>query len=121
MRLLRAELTKLRRPLTWAIAVVAVVASLAFAWQGTNASTGAHPPLRSHRPPPVQTSPSHQERFATRPSRSKSRSTPTTNTRPRPSHRPATTPGPTTPSQSNNPSPPAKSLWASWPRSEARC
>jgi hypothetical protein len=44
MRLLRAELTKLGRPLTWWLAVAAVVASLAFAWQGArNASSAAGP------------------------------------------------------------------------------
>lgn len=37
-------MTKLRRPLTWAIAVVAILASLAFAWQGAkNASAAVHP------------------------------------------------------------------------------
>ena len=34
MRLLHAELTKLRRPLTWCVLAVAVLASLTFAWQG---------------------------------------------------------------------------------------
>jgi ABC-type transport system involved in multi-copper enzyme maturation permease subunit len=44
MRPLKAELTKLRRPLTWAILVVAVLTSLAFAWQGArNASAGGRP------------------------------------------------------------------------------
>jgi ABC-type transport system involved in multi-copper enzyme maturation permease subunit len=44
MRLLRAELTKLRRPLTWSIAAAAILASLAFAWQGAkNASAAAQP------------------------------------------------------------------------------
>jgi ABC-type transport system involved in multi-copper enzyme maturation permease subunit len=41
MRLLRAELTKLRRPLTYWIAATAILASLMFAWQGVkNASAG---------------------------------------------------------------------------------
>ena len=34
MRLLSAELTKLRRPLTWCVLAVAVLVSALFAWQG---------------------------------------------------------------------------------------
>jgi ABC-type transport system involved in multi-copper enzyme maturation permease subunit len=42
LRLLQAELTKLRRPLTWGVAVAAVLVSLGFAWQGVkNASAAA--------------------------------------------------------------------------------
>jgi ABC-type transport system involved in multi-copper enzyme maturation permease subunit len=42
LRLLQAELTKLRRPLTWGVAVAAVLVSLGFAWQGAkNASAAA--------------------------------------------------------------------------------
>jgi ABC-type transport system involved in multi-copper enzyme maturation permease subunit len=42
LRLLHAELTKLRRPLTWGVAVAAVLVSLGFAWQGVkNASAAA--------------------------------------------------------------------------------
>jgi ABC-type transport system involved in multi-copper enzyme maturation permease subunit len=47
MRLLRAELTKLRRPLTLLVAVTAVVASLAFAWQGARNASDAARPARS--------------------------------------------------------------------------
>jgi ABC-type transport system involved in multi-copper enzyme maturation permease subunit len=56
MGLLRAELTKLRRPLTWWIAVTAVLASLAFAWQGAkNASAAARPSASAvPRPPTCQ-------------------------------------------------------------------
>lgn len=44
MRLLRAELTKLRRPLTFFVALVAVAASVTFAWQGVmNAAKADHP------------------------------------------------------------------------------
>jgi hypothetical protein len=41
MRLVRAELTKLRRPLTLWVTVAAVVASLAFAWQGVRNAAAA--------------------------------------------------------------------------------
>ncbi|MGH9124387.1 MAG: hypothetical protein ACRDZ8_06630 [Acidimicrobiales bacterium] len=53
MRLLRAELVKLNRPLTWCVAAAAVLASLALAWQGAkNASVAAHPvPATATRPP----------------------------------------------------------------------
>lgn len=52
MRLLRAELTKLRRPLTWWIAVAAVAASLGLAWQGAqHASAAARPNLNAPRTP----------------------------------------------------------------------
>jgi len=36
-----AELTKLRRPLTWGVAVAAVLISLAFAWQGAKNASAA--------------------------------------------------------------------------------
>jgi ABC-type transport system involved in multi-copper enzyme maturation permease subunit len=41
MRLLIAELTKLRRPLTWGIAAAAVLVSLTFAWQGVKNASSA--------------------------------------------------------------------------------
>jgi len=44
MRLLRAELNKLRRPLTWGIVAAAVLASLAFAWQGAKNASAAQIP-----------------------------------------------------------------------------
>jgi ABC-type transport system involved in multi-copper enzyme maturation permease subunit len=54
MRLLRAELTKLRRPLTWWIAAAAVLASLAFAWQGAkNANAAATPSAAAVTRPPT--------------------------------------------------------------------
>ncbi len=44
MLLLRAEFTKLRRPLTFCVALVAVAASVTFAWQGVmNAAKADHP------------------------------------------------------------------------------
>jgi len=52
VRLLRAELTKLRRPLTWWIAAAAILTSLTFAWQGTrNASAGGRQTTGSPRAP----------------------------------------------------------------------
>ena len=54
MRLLRAELTKLRRPLTWCGPIVAVLTSLTFAWQGVrNADTSRTERLAQQRPRPV--------------------------------------------------------------------
>jgi ABC-type transport system involved in multi-copper enzyme maturation permease subunit len=43
MRLFRAELAKLRRPLTYCIAAVAVVASVMFAWQGVKNASNQRP------------------------------------------------------------------------------
>jgi len=53
VRLLRAEVNKLRRPLTWGIVVAAVVASLAFAWQGAKNASAAQSPsaTAANRPP----------------------------------------------------------------------
>jgi ABC-type transport system involved in multi-copper enzyme maturation permease subunit len=45
MSLLRAELTKLRRPLTWFVAATAVVATLLFAWQGVRNAWIAQGPV----------------------------------------------------------------------------
>ncbi len=52
MRLLRAELTKLCRPLTYAIAAAAIGASVMFAWQGVkNASRAERQPAGASPPP----------------------------------------------------------------------
>ena len=54
MRLLQAELTKLRRPLTWCVLIVAVLTSLTFAWQGVrNAYNGSVQPSPGATPPVV--------------------------------------------------------------------
>jgi ABC-type transport system involved in multi-copper enzyme maturation permease subunit len=56
VRLLGAELTKLRRPLTWCVLVVAVLASVTFAWQGIrNAYRATDQAPQSQAPAPVVT------------------------------------------------------------------
>jgi ABC-type transport system involved in multi-copper enzyme maturation permease subunit len=55
VRLLHAELTKLRRPLVWWITIAAILTSLAFAWQGAkNASAAGHTSATPIRPPACQ-------------------------------------------------------------------
>jgi len=56
VRLLGAEITKLRRPLTWCVLAVAVLASVTFAWQGVrNAYRATSQAPQSSRPAPVVT------------------------------------------------------------------
>lgn len=54
MRLIRAELTKLRRPLAFWIAAAAIVASLMFAWQGVKNASASQRPSAVPRAPTCQ-------------------------------------------------------------------
>ena len=125
MRLLRAELTKLRRPLTWWVAAAAVAGQ-----PGLRLAGGRRTPPRQHRPAPAAVparrpaatsalppGPLCNQAVAVQEQIDAYRQQQAADQ----ARRPATTPVPATPCRSSTPSAPANWRSGSWPRCPARC